>query len=290
MRLRRIYRAAPLLIGSVFHEALGEWWRSRRASMKRIAASHAAAAMNEVETNQEFYDQDEYDKLRAVAATLEGMLVGYARTYKEEHNERRIPKEHVEAVFTVEIAPGIQLDGKVDLILPATPTTMLVVEHKTASSIRASYIERLPLDSQVQAYILGAKFGLGHKVTRVLYDVVRKCRLRRKANETADEFNERIALDYQARPAFYFFREKLKCQPIDSDNFKRNVVRTHREFCCLLQNPVEYPEEWVPTDTMCDEFFRSCPYLPLCLVGLDKGTARMYRQSDVMHEELFEDE
>ena len=108
----------------------------------------------------------------------------------------------IEVPFKVDMGT-FDFAGKVDLIM-TEGKHQKIVEHKTASKIGDSYMERLPLDTQCRAYIFGSMRGLGINPTEIIYDVVRMCQLRKKANEPIEVFNDRIAIDYAARPDFTF--------------------------------------------------------------------------------------
>lgn len=271
--------ATPLKISNTFHTGLAEWYKAKRASMKKIAARIAAEALKEVETYAEYYDQEDYDKVTSLLATLTGMLTGYAHIYKGDKEKWKFTKEDVECWFSVDMGSFI-FKGKLDLLPCSSAGKQLLVEHKAVKNIHESNIERLPLDTQMRGYIFGADAGLNRKPKQVIYDLVKKCSLRKKSNETIEEFNERIAEDYKERPDFYFRREKLRFSTQDINAFVNDLYRTHWEFTSLVNNladPLD-PRNWICSDHICDEFFRTCPYLPLCLQGLDRGTAKLYYQ------------
>lgn len=271
--------ATPLKISNTFHSGLAEWYKAKRVSMKKIASRIATEALKEVEAYSGYYDQEEYDKVTSLLTTLTGMLVGYAEVYKKDKGTWQIAKRDVECWFSVDMGSFI-FKGKVDLLPCSRAGKQLLVEHKAVKNIHESYIEKLPLDTQVRGYIFGADAGLHRKPKRVVYDLAKKCQLRKKTNETTDQFNDRIAKDYKNRPDFYFKRERLMFSKPDISAFVNDLFRTHFEFTSLVNNLVDplNPRNWVCSDHICDEFFRTCPYLPLCLQGLDRGTAKLYTQ------------
>ena len=284
LHLQHRAKAAPLLFGSYFHEALAEWYRTKRSSMKRIAARYAKMADEEIRAASEYYDQYEYDKLMTLIHTFEGMLIGYAAVYNQERKIWIIDREGIEAEKTIDLG-DFTFIFKTDLITKQMIRKLVknhLVEHKTASRIPESYIDVLPLDTQVRGYIFGANHpqGLNKKVSKVVYDVVKKCKLKRKSDEKLEDFNERIANDYMDRPEFYFFRETLQFNKADIAAFELELRQVHAEYIWLLdtlKDPLD-PRYWAPSDFICNEFFKKCPYLTLCLEGLDRGTACMYEQ------------
>lgn len=288
VRLRPRYSSGPLLIGTAFHEALAQWYMKPRADMAKIAARQGKEARDKFTASAEYFDEEELDKHGAVMQTIEGMLLGYADIYSADRTGWKFDRRDVEVKFDIDCGP-FDFQGKVDLIYQDGKRDV-IVEHKTARKIDSSYVDRLPMDTQVRAYVFGATRGLGRNPKEVLYDVVRKCGLRRKAKETASEFNARIALDYASRPGFYFFREPLKFSKDDIANFEYEMHQTHSEFMAIINGPdPTNPRAWAPNDGTCTEFFSTCPYMPLCSTSLDKGTGMMFDQDDAMHEELAED-
>ena len=272
-------RANALLFGDYFHQGLGEWYKSKRSSMKRIAERMGEAAKQEIKELGEFYDQSDYEKLTTLVNTLTGMLVGYAKVYAHERKMWNIDRKGIERKEVMDMG-DFDFVFKVDLLTIHGKTNFLV-EHKTAARIPESYIDKLPLDLQVRGYVYGAshKNGLGKKISKVVYDVVKKCKLRRKGDEPADEFDERIANDYVERPEFYFFRETLMFGKPSLAAFELELMQSHEEYMWYInsRDPLD-PRNWRPCDNICNEFFKTCPYQTLCLKGLDKGTAWGFQQ------------
>jgi hypothetical protein len=247
--------------------------------------------MHEIQVAADYYSQDEYDKAETAARTFQGMVLGYADIYQDDLKQWLIDPSDVEAEFIVRLKE-YDFFGYIDLIPRDRRTKKrLVVEHKTASRIGDSYVERLPLDTQVRGYIFGAINGLNYTPSEVLYDVVRKCTLKRKSNESQAEFNARIALDYASRPDFYFFREPLKFSLADIKAFEREMEMTYREYCHIIDSydPLD-PRSWVCSDHVCNEFFKTCPYLPICIGGLDRGASNLYTQSATIEESSVDDD
>jgi hypothetical protein len=284
MKLRTRGRASSLLFGDYFHQGVAEWYRSKRSSMKKIANKFSETAKAEIKKTGEFYDQAEFEKLTTMVNTLTGMLIGYGDVYQAERKTWIIERKNIEVAKTMDMG-DFDFIFKADLLTAKKVKSRIVnflVEHKTAAQIPGSYIDRLPLDFQVRGYTFGCvdKRGLGLKLSEVVYDVVKKCKLRRKSNESAEDFDQRIADDYMARPEFYFFRESLKFDMSDINAFELELNQIHSEYAALIarmENPLD-PREWKPSDNICTEFYKNCEYQPLCLSGLDKGTGCMYSQ------------
>lgn len=288
-----------LILGSAFHQCLGQWYRGKRVSMRKIIRGFQTHLDGVIADQGEFFDQDDLDKTQSMADTFAGMMLGYAETYERDRNEWNILRPSIEAKFSVDMG-DFDYQGKIDLITQIRSSRQnTLVEHKTASKISSSYVDRLPLDTQIRGYIFGATYGLGLRVNEVMYDVVEKCRLRRKSSESLGEFANRVAEAYTSNPDRYFHREQLQFNCGDIDAFEYELRQTHQEYQAIVDRlldgiyyetfPPLDPRAWTPNDTECNAFFRTCEYMTLCTSGLDPGTARMYNQGQNMHEELADE-
>jgi hypothetical protein len=303
MRFRPKYRDKNLAIGSAFHNTLGEWYKGKRSDIGAIAERYHGSLINMLAEQTGYYDQDEYDKVESAIEVFSGMMLGYGAKYYEDRKQWNIERNSIEAKFKVDMGEFDYM-GKMDLVTNHKKYRRLV-EHKSASSIRSSYIDRLPLDTQIRGYVFGATEGLGITgINEVLYDVMKKCKLRRKSNELQEDFNNRIRDDYVSRPDFYFYREVITIPKDSLDAFQYEVRQTHAEYQAITKemwadkdaavyylrtigDPLD-PRSWTPNDAVCDDFFRACEFLPLCTQGLDRATGHAYEQNEAMHEELVE--
>ena len=279
LRLRPRHYDKHLMIGSAFHNLLGHWYRGKRVSMASIVTAFQRKLEDEFIAQRAYYDQDDLDDLRMMIDSFTGMMLGYSTIYETDRAQWNIQRPSIEAQFKINFG-DFDYAGKIDLI-----ANKHLVEHKTASKISESYIDRLPLDTQIRGYILGAR-SLGFKFDSVLYDVVRKCKLRRKSNESLDDFSDRVAHDYVGRPDFYFYRENLRFDSSDLDALEYELRQTHAEYVALIPASALNPRGWMPNDSACFDFFRTCEFHKLCTTGLDKGTALTYEQGDTLNQEL----
>jgi len=246
--------------------------------MKKIANRVVSEAKVRIEGVAQFYDQDEYDELQVLLSTVVGMLVAYAHIHEEDRTKWAFTKDDIEVWFQVRF-PTFDFKGRIDL-MPTQKDKQLLVDHKALARIAGSYLDKLPLDSQLKGNTLGATKGLQRCPKKVVYDIIRKCKLRRKSQESTEEFCERIKEDYLDRVEFYFHRETLRYSKGDIEAFEYDLHNKHNQYVRLVeaaQDPLD-PRDWPLSDHMCDEFFRTCPFQPLCIQGLDRGTGKLYTQ------------
>jgi hypothetical protein len=283
MHISPNHRATPLMIGDGFHLSLAEWYKSKRSIMAKIAKRESDKIEKEATINASYYDQEEYEKLMGFISTLPGMLIGYAKVYAKERDLWHIDRKNIESEGLIDMN-DFDFHFKIDLVVDYKKSRFLV-EHKTASQIPDSYIDRLPLDSQIRGYIFGATHnrGLNLKINEVIYDVVKKCKLKRKCDEELEDFTDRIAQDYIERPEFYFFREQLRFNLSDIKSFEYELRQIHAEYLWIInsvENPLD-PRCWNCSDNICSEFFKTCPYQSLCTSCLDKSTAHLFKQKSL---------
>jgi hypothetical protein len=276
MRLTKKAVAGTLILGNLGHDTLAKWYLNKRSSAKAIAKRLTNTKVDEIEKLQSFYDQSEYDKLIIQAETVQGMMAGYAELYNRDRMKWNIDKHHIERWFSIDLTQFI-FKGKVDLM-----NKSVLVEHKFLSSLPHSFVEQLPLDTQLRGSVLGAD-SLGFKPKEVLFDVCKKCKLRRSKskNETVEEFTKRVKDAYIEQPDNYFMREKLDFPAGMFKTFIRDVTLRNEEYQWIINrdgvDPL-VPEAWEPSDNSCDDYHRPCSYLELCLYGLNRATSTAYTQ------------
>lgn len=280
LRLSPKREATPFVISGLVHLGLAEWYKGKRR-MSTIAARITNEAIERIEKYASYYDQDEYDELIAMVTTVIGMLVGYSLEYKKDRGQLKIDKrQDVEVWFQVNMNT-FDWKGKIDMLPCTLKGKQLLMEHKAVKKLNISLLmETLPLDTQLIGYIFGAAEGLHRRPVQVVYNLIRKCQLRRKTNESSKDYCDRIAKDYELRPDFYFYRETLRYNKSDLAAFEFDLRKTNQEYNRLLEDsedPLD-PREWPCSSHICTEFFRACDFLPLCIQGLDQGTARLYTQ------------
>ncbi len=292
-KLRPRTKSHFLYIGSAFHNLLGEWYKGKRSSMISIMGPFVEELETAYKTVGGYYDSEDLDKFRIAIDSFQGMMLAYEALYNGDRFKWKIQRPSIEAQFKINMGE-FDFAGKIDLV-----ADNYLVEHKTTSKISETYIDRLPLDTQIRGYIMGGREALGFKFNQVLYDVIGKCKLRRKSNESVKDFTDRVAHAYASEPTKYFYREHLRFDKQDIEALKYEIMQTHKEFLSITENWNENdwgwekpddPRSWVINDQACTDWFRTCEYHKLCTIGLDKGTGFSFEQSDTLHEELDLDE
>ena len=221
--------------------------------------------------------QEEADEFEVTRVTAKALLSGYMKLYGpfEDH------KPEFEFQIRMKTPRGgfsnrLMLAGKIDDIVHENGREWLV-EYKTASKLDASYFDRLYVDSQITMYMLAAK-RLGYRPAGVIYRVLRKPQIRKGIRESTEQFLNRLEVDVEARPDFYFTERRLYRTDVDLDDFERMVYQE-----ATLSNKM-YRQGTCYKHSVSCSVYGGCEYLPLCMG--EAGAEALYTTREP-HEELY---
>jgi hypothetical protein len=299
LELVPIERDRHLSFGSLIHACLERWHHTR-----------------ELASVQEYIDRacpnraQEADE-RRVWHLATAMMRGYAARYATEEFE----VVSLEKTFEGEIVnpeTGIAsrsfvLAGKVDGIVRVKGEYFLL-EHKTAASVDASYLERLWTDFQITIYAYYVERALGIRIAGVLYNLLVKARLQQGAGESEEAFAERHAAlirksllgksaakrrlaetdeEFQARLANkyseqeMFHRELLYVSRAQFDTLQAELWELTQAFLDARRRDV-----WYQNTSYCFQYGRPCPYFALCRSGGNPNVLENFYERRPPHEEL----
>jgi hypothetical protein len=247
--LRRNVDADALRFGSAWHRAMEARWQGQN-----IEDAYKTAIGDKV-------DLDEMQ-----LATLSGMLAGYYSLYASDP----IKTVHPEIEFRTPLPGSKTFDvaGKIDGLAVLHDGRLALVEHKTAGcdiGPDSDYWLRLRGNMQINQYVLAAR-ALGWDVSLVIYDVARKPAIRQKANETCDQFADRLAADTKERPEFYFARREVPILDDDLAEFEiQRLVMARQILGCRAESRrAKKPEHGWPRNVG-EMTCRYCDYAGFCL-------------------------
>ena len=173
-----------LSFGSLIHECLQTWHGTRDLAavidfIDRVCASR----------------RDD-DSVRRDWHLARAMMTGYAARYPQEEFEVVALEKTFEGPIinpaTGASSRSFVLAGKVDGIV-RIGGDHYILEHKTAATIDADYLERLWTDFQIAIYSYYVEQALGIPITGVIYNVLGKARLQQSKGETEEEYQTRRA-------------------------------------------------------------------------------------------------
>lgn len=230
--IRRENEGKPLRFGSVFHEALDQLAQGIELEAVITAVMDAYGELPGWCTSEE-----QITDWFVEAYTCATMVRGYAWRWQNEpikvvetEHSFRIPLENPASGKESKV---YDLAGKIDKIVEWR-NTLAVMEHKTTSEGiegDADYWKRLMLDPQISIYVIAAR-KLGHNVSTVLYDVVRKPTIAPKMVNDLDENGKKVVLDSAGNRVF-----KKDGSPRESSDTKKGF-----ELQCHREQPHEFAE------------------------------------------------
>ena len=300
--LRPREKAESLSFGSVVHTAVELWYRSIGTP------DRLSRVQNHIDQQYPARVSDQREKAHWHLARA--LMSGYVACYESEDFEI----VELEKPFTSEIrnpdtgrlSQTFVMSGKADAIVRRADGLYLL-EHKTASSVDASYLDKLWTDTQIALYSYYLR-QLGYPIVGVIYNVLLKSRLQQKAGETEAEFATRHAElaaknkngkstakrqlpetdeAYQARLAEWYSRPEA---------FHREHVYLSEERLAMLQEEVweitqQYLDarrrgKWLLNTSNCFSYQRPCEYLPYCQSGFNPNLVDNLYEIVLPHEEL----
>jgi hypothetical protein len=300
--LRPRERAEALSFGSVIHTAIELWYRSQdtESRLPDVLAYIDDAFENRVVDSN----------LMVQWHLATAMIRGYEERYATEDFEIvEIEKEFVGEIRNPDTGRQSQtfrIAGKVDGIVRCHDGLYLL-EHKTASTVDASYLDKLWTDTQIALYCHYLR-ELGYPIVGVIYNVLLKSRLKQGKGETQEEYEVRHA-ELVAKNKSGKSTAKRQ-MPETDDEFQSRLTEWysrpeafHREFIYLsedrlamLQDEVweitqQYLDarrrgKWLLNTSNCFSYQRPCEYLAYCQSGFNPNVADNLYEIALPNEEL----
>ncbi len=300
--LRPRERPEALSFGSAIHTAIELWYRSQNTESR---LNDVLAYINDAFENRVV---DSHQMTQWHLATA--MIRGYAHRYAtEEFEVVEVEKEFVGEIRNPDTGRQSQtfrIAGKVDGIVRCHDGLYLL-EHKTASSIDANYLDKLWTDTQIALYCYYLR-ELGYPIVGVIYNVLLKSRLKQGKGETQDE--------YEARKAELAAKNKSgkstakRQMPETNDEFHQRLTEWysrpeafHREFIYLSEDRLAMLQDevweitqqfldarrrgkWLLNTSNCFSYQRPCEYLAYCQSGFSPNVADNLYEIASPNEEL----
>jgi|2_EtaG_2_1085320.scaffolds.fasta_scaffold02436_10 hypothetical protein len=303
-------KSDALWIGTIFHNAIEAHYKRGEIDVDRFLTEEQGLTLD--------------DETRGTFELLRAMLRGYFARWGTSKSDKPVGVDprgmirddeleylYVEPTFVHKIrnpetgakSRSFILSGKIDGLVHLKGTNELYIkENKTAATIDGAYLERLWSDFQSMLY---ARYiddivsdGFGMRVVGVLYDITEKTRIRRKAGETVDKFEERLGRyktektiekhrEAGPKPAetWEAFRERMKREYENPDKMHRELIRFDEQRLADIDGEVwemtqqildaRRRDRWSMNTSQCYSFGFGCSFVPICRAGgvLDEITA-----------------
>ena len=288
-----------LSFGSLIHECLQTWHGTRDLAAVIDFIDRACASRRDDDTVRR-----DWHLARAI-------MTGYAtRNPREEFDIVALEKTFEGAIInpaTGASSRSFVLAGKVDGIV-RIGGDHYILEHKTAATIDADYLERLWTDFQIAIYSYYVEQALGIPITGVIYNVLGKARLQQSKGETEEEYQARRAeLLEKSKTGKTTAKRKL---PESDEEFQARMAvkylepeMFHREMLYLSRDRFEVlrAELWELTQALldarrrkvfyqntafCFNYNRPCAYFPICRSNGNPNVIENFYTIEAPHEEL----
>lgn len=299
LELSPIEKDKHLSFGGLIHDCLEVWHATRNIEL-------ALGPIGIACPNRAFDEEQRRTWHLAVA-----MMRGYATRYANEDFEVVALEKEFEGDIvnpdTGIASRSFVLAGKVDGIV-RQGSEYFLLEHKTAATVDASYLERLWTDFQITLYAYYIEKTLGIRISGVLYNILVKARLQQSAGETEDEYTTRYA-DAVAKSktgkssakrklpeSNDEFQSRLAVKYAESEMFHREMLYLSTEqFTTLRAELWELTQAfldarrrdvWYQNTSFCFQYGRPCPYFALCRSGGSPNVLANFYERRPAHEEL----
>lgn len=264
--------SGALAFGNLFHEMLDLVYSAEREGapydVKALLAGieeRDRAVLLEAATDE--YSMEDFEENIGMA---EPLLAEYFKQWGSDFSQYQW--ESLEEVFEAKwsdafacpgdptFGPPIFVRGKFDGIFRMHGKLWLF-ETKTKSRIEDSHIaDSLSYNFQVMVYLWAAKQVYGERVHGVVYNLVRRPQLRRGKGQSVFQFCDRVALDIQERPEFYFTRLNCTVPESDQKEFEKRFDAIMTRFLAWARNIEKNNFKWQPA---CGAPY-PCQFLPIC--------------------------
>lgn len=294
-----LQRSKCLSFGSVIHDSLEKWHLG--------VPLHMVLQCIDAAYPERVSDDDQRRDWHLATA----MMKGYAARYPKEEFEvvalERTFHGPIVNPATGAVSRSFNLAGKVDGIVKRDGQNFLL-EHKTASQIDGSYLERLWTDFQITLYTWYVEETLNIPIAGVIYNILGKAKLQQGKGETEEEFESRRAEllaksktgkttakrklsesdeDFQARleekyrDPQMFHRELLYISREQYDPLRAELWELTQAFLDARRRGIFYQNT-----SFCFHYGRPCPYFPLCSSNNNPNVRENFYETRDPHEEL----
>jgi hypothetical protein len=257
--------------GTYFHECLDHLYTAfNQAESKSFFYENLGEIISK--TVEDYHDwqfekltanpggKDSWLNLTISAGWAEALLPAYFNRYENDfHKLEWVALEEIlDILYTLTKKP-IRLRGKQDGIVRKS-SGLWLFETKTKGRIDEEAIsDKLSIDLQVMVYLWMLWKKYDEMPKGVIYNIIRRPQLRRKQNETPQEFVKRCEIDVAERPDFYFLR-------IEGELYKSDMTKFEKDFYDILtQLEKWYAGEYHYKNVMsCTGMYKPCEFLKFC--------------------------
>lgn len=250
--LRPLKKDRALTLGEVVHSAFDQFYSGSNHNdiLQRICDSY--------DTSIRMCSQEEKEDLVTDKYTALGMFEFYPIDLNS------FQKIETEVEFKVPLGYGVKLVGRVDGDV-LQGNNNWVRELKTTATPLKQFKARADVSYQVSGYKFALEYLKKKKYQGVMFDVIRKPRLYKRQDDTAESFGKRIYNDYaatkldQVKRLSYYDRHYSYRNDYQMECFESDMLKIAKEIRRRKRK-----QDWVRNPDACYLYNRLCEYAPIC--------------------------
>jgi len=262
--------STAVIFGSVFHEAIAEVYSQIKNNIIQSAEDYNNDHKVSLTRFITKFFEAEYDSQTVPGKeqfdfsfqVVPGLIYEYLKFWKEDFGFEYLA---IEENFKTEGPCLIPLRGKRDAVLKGVFNggDRYLMEHKTKSQISEGNLG-MTISRDLQNLLYIYTYNLEHsknQLSGVLYNIIRKPMLRKKANESMPEFGTRCLLDIQQRPEHYFMRFDVPITPKVINNFSVKFASEMMRYLTWWETNEKYDQE---NTANCYMYNSPCQFIEYC--------------------------
>ena len=273
--------------GKAYHSGVEEYYKNASGlDDAALLKAHAVA--------DGFLASDKASEIdNAAPIKVKSMIRGFVRAFN--NSPYVITNQEMPFLVKLDDAPDFELDGvpyefwisgKIDAEMQHKPTGGLYLgEWKTCTSFD-DYMSKIRQDNQPWQYILGYYLHNQKRPNGVVYRLAKKTLIRQKKTESADDFFNRIAQEYNDNLQEYFREEVVPFDAKRADRHFNHLYDIAKEMKFAFQNNI-----WTRSHGACFNYNKPCPYMSICKTDSEADfnmIAGSYFEIKPPNEELIE--
>lgn len=204
------------------------------------------------------------EMLETALALIEATIPAYFQYWKKDLKKFQWVKVENSFALPVKLDSGVTIPvrGKMDGVYK-NPRLWLF-ETKFKSLINEDDItEVLPVDKQVNTYMLVLAEEMKTTPAGVMYNVIRRTSIKIKKGESLQAYASRVVADIKKRPEFYFMRFEVATVKSDIEQFRVELKDMLKDYHAWYTGKAGHYR----CSQSCVTKYGRCEYLPVCSSG-----------------------
>jgi len=166
---------------------------------------------------------------------------------------------------------GVRFVGRVDGLIMDSKGRWWIREVKTTGLTPKQFRGRMNTSPQVTGYVYAMRRA-GYPVEGVVFDMIKKPRLRKGVHENCTDFSQRIMEDYRLNPDKAYMQGYIYRNPDQIAMYEEDMKKLVQDIRLKYRT-----NGWNRNQDQCWNFNSLCPYERICFMNpIDKNTVDVY--------------